>query len=165
MISDHIKRVGSKHWPPYPCKALRLLALMKPLMGSYLNPWMEVTGVWGGAISVDATHTNGQCHIWGEDCVQLASLNKVELHQYTTHNAQCIACNQNQVHLWDLHTSISFKDTHKLKVGMDLKKLRTRALVYISMSHKKIDNAPIRGGWERGVEVRWSVTKGGHYTD
>ena len=31
LISDHFKRVGSEHWPPYPCKALRLLALMKPL--------------------------------------------------------------------------------------------------------------------------------------
>ena len=127
------KRVGSKHWPPYPCKALRLLALMKPLMGSYLNPWMEVTAVWGGAISVDATHTNGQCHIWGEDCVQLALLNKVELHvQFSsTHTAQhTMYCLQlkSSAHLGPTRIHLIQRYTHS-KLVCILKNLETRALV------------------------------------
>ena len=134
MISDRIKRVGSTHWPPYPCKALRLLALMKPLMGSYLNPWMEVTAVWGGAISVDATHTNGQCHIWGEDCVQLGSLNKVELHvQFSSiHNTQykmyCIQEKNKCTFETDTHPSHSKIHIYS-KLVCIFKKLKTRALV------------------------------------
>ena len=120
MISDRIKRVGSTHWPPYPCKALRLLALMKPLMGSYLNPWMEVTAVWGGVISVDATQTVNA--IYGErpvynwlHSIKWNSINTQHAIQNVLHTIK-IKCT------FGTYTHPSHSKIHILKVGMYLKK-------------------------------------------